>query len=203
MTMSEMRRKYVETTANNRVVSVDVEKSHAATHLEEQAKFSLWELSKEALRKVSVTEDDVAIQVDMGRVVGEMDLVETDPLEPRIYGRRRNRNSYIPFVVRDERSMTSFVVVILKKLALERLHAESPEPKLLDPELLKLPQHDLFSTYVGETTPGLPGGDPKYITDESISFWMSHALILGSQVIDETYEGEGVPPEYREKRRSS
>lgn len=125
-----------------------------------------------------------------------MDLVETNPDEHRIYGRRRNRESYIPFVARDERPLTNFVVLILKKLAHERLLNESPDPELLNPELLALPQHDLFSTYIGVKTPGLPGGDPKYITEESLPFWKRHALVLGSQVIEEVYDG-GDPPAYR------
>lgn len=195
--MSEIRRRYVETTANKRVISVDSIGSHAATHLQEQEEFGLWEVTKEAIRHTSVVEDDTAIQVDMGRVVGRMDLVETEPSEGRIYGRRRNRDSYIPFVPRDERPLTNFVVLILKRLALERLHAESPEPRLLDPDLLALPQHDLFSTYIGVKTPGLPGGNPKYLSEESLPFWRSHALILGSQVIEEVYEGDGDPPAYR------
>lgn len=194
--MSEVRRKYIETTANGRVVSVDVLGSHAATHLQEQAEYGLWELTKEALQKVSVTEDDVAIQVDMGRVVGEMDLVETHPLEPRFYGRRRNRSDYIPFVEREERPLTNFLVVVLRRLAHERLHAENPEPKLLEPELLARPQHDLFSAYIGVKTPGLPGGNPKYITEESLPFWKSHALVLGSQVVEEIHDG--IPPAYEE-----
>lgn len=96
--MSEIGRKYVETTANARVVSVDMVGSHAATHLQEQKEFGLWDLTKEAVRGITVTEDDTAIQVDMGRTVGRMDLVETGLDEPRIYGKRRNRDSYIPFV---------------------------------------------------------------------------------------------------------
>jgi hypothetical protein len=125
-----------------------------------------------------------------------MDLVETDPSEPRIYGRRQNRDSYIPFVEREERPLTNFVVVILKELDHEQLRAESPEPRLLEPELLRQPQHDLFSTYIGVTTPGLPDGNPEYVTSDSVPFWTSHALVLGSQVIEEIYEG-GTPPAYR------
>lgn len=195
--MSEIRRKYVETTANERVISVDLIGSHAATHLQEQQEFGLWGLTEEAVRKISVVEDDFAVQVDMGREVGEMDLVETEPGEPRIYGRRRNRESYVPFVHRDKRPPTNFIVLVLKRLARERLHAEFPEPRLLDPKLLALPQHDLFSTYIGMKTPGLPGGNPKYSSEDSIPFWRRHALVLGSQAIEEVYKGGGDPPAYR------
>lgn len=193
--MSEIRRKYVETTANGCIVSVDMEKSHAATHLEDQP--GLWDLTKEALRKISATKDDEAIQVDMGRVIGYMDLVETYPGEPRIYGRRRNRDSYIPFVGRNERPKTRFMVVILKSLPFDDLLASSPELQLLTPSRRQLPQLDLFSSYIGIKTPGIPGGDPNHFTEESIPFWTSHALILGSQAIEEKYEGEGMPPAYR------
>lgn len=92
--MMEVRRRYVETTANRHVVSVDMERSHAATHLAEQD--GLWELTQEAVRKIEVTSPDQRIQVNMGRVVGRMDLVEVKPDEKIIYGRRRNRESMFP-----------------------------------------------------------------------------------------------------------
>jgi len=193
--MSETVRKFVGITANDRVVSVNTSKSHAATHLE--AKEGLWECAAEAIRQVRVTEDDIAVQVDMGRPVGGMDLVETTPEESRIYGRRRNREAFSPFVVRDVQPVTNFIVLVLRILPVERLLTEEPEPRLLDDNLLSLPQHDLYSTYPGIITPGTPGGDPKYITNESIPFWMSHALVLGTQEIDEIYKGEGPPPAYR------
>jgi hypothetical protein len=140
--MSETR-KYIETTASGGIVSVDIERSHAATHLREQP--GLWELTQEVLRKTKVVTppgEDAVFETDMSRVVGEMDLVDVKPSdwegpeETRIrWAKRLNRATWTPFVVRDKRPTTRFVVVVLKHLEIAQLDPATLDPKLLDPEI--------------------------------------------------------------------
>lgn len=183
-------RRYVEITASGYVVSM-AHRSHASTHLADSDS-DLWSLTQEAVRKTTVTAEDVEVQVNMGRVVGRMDLVETNPDEPRIYAMRPGRNLYVPFVERTERPEARSIVLVLKWLSVAELRAESPEPRLFALELLKRPQYDLFSTFIGVKSPGLPGG--PYETEESRAFWMRHALVRGSQQIVDVYDG--IPPAY-------
>lgn len=181
-------RKYVETTMNGCVVSVETEGSHAATHLEEQP--GLWELTREILRQIDINatrDNDAAFEKDLGRPVGVMDLVEVLPGEPRLWAVRKGRETFAPFVVRSERPVTNFVTMVLKHLDLGPIPAHVGS-RLLDNRLLSLPpdtKHlDLFTTYIGRLTPPLPG-DPR-ATAESLSYWLRYALVWGSQAIDET-----------------
>lgn len=181
--MSETR-KYIEKTASNCVVSVDMRQSHAVTHLQEQP--GLWELTKEVLRESVFTPDthkNVLFETDLGRDVGVMDLVETDPAEQRIYAVRLQRDTYMPFVKRDKRPLTRFITIVLKRLDLERLDSRTLDPVLLHPDMVCLPQFDLYTTYIGRKTPALPGD--SYASEESLPFWMGHALVWGSQVVKE------------------
>lgn len=182
-------REYIETTANNAIVSVDVEHSHAATHLAEQP--GLWELTQEVLRSSNVTatpDKDAFFETDMGREVGKMDLVEIQssdwkgPEETRIrWARRVNRDTWTPLVVRDERPATSFIFVVLKHLDLATIDPQTLEPKLRSPEWKDRQHYDLFTTYMGRKTPSLPGD--TYANEESLPYWTTHALIWGTQAI--------------------
>ena len=181
--MSETR-KYIETTASNCIVSVDMAQSHAVTHLQEQSR--LWELTQEVLRKSIFTPEthrNVLFETDLGRDVGVMDLVETDPAEQRIYAIRQQRETYMPFVKRDERPLTSFVTIVLKRLDFTQLDPQILEPALRHPDMADLPHFDLYTTYIGRKTPALPGD--SYASEESLPFWMGHALVWGSQVVQE------------------
>ncbi|HMH70141.1 MAG TPA: hypothetical protein VK502_01985 [Candidatus Saccharimonadales bacterium] len=188
--MSETR-KYIETTANNGIVSVDIEHSHAATHLREQP--GLWELTQEVLRRshiVTPPDKDAVFETDMGRTVGEMDLVDVEPSdwegpkEHRIrWARRMNRETWTPLVVRDKRPSTRFITVVLKHLDIARLDPTALDPKLLEPDIADRQHHDLYTTYIGRKTPSLPGD--RYETGESLPYWLSHALIWGTQAVQE------------------
>jgi hypothetical protein len=184
--MSETRR-YIETTANGGIVSIDTERSHAATHLRQEP--GLLELTKIAIRQTAIEttpDKDAAFERDMGEIIGETDLVETKPWEPRLYVRRPNREIWTPFVGRSKRPLTSFLVVILKHLDPAEL-----DPQSLDAELRQhmqnsatanLPHHTLHSAYFGRITPWNPA--TEYATPESLPFWMSHALVWGPQSMD-------------------
>lgn len=188
--MSETR-KYIETTANSGIVSVDIERSHAATHLREQP--GLWALTQEVLRKsdiITTPDQDAFFEMDMGRVVGEMDLVDVQSSdwegseEDRIrWARRVNRETWTPLVVRDERPLTRFVTVVLKQLDIAQQDPKTLDPKLLEPEIANMQHHDLYTTYIGRKTPALPGD--HYETEASLPYWLSHALIWGTQAVQE------------------
>lgn len=168
-------RQYVETTANGGVVSVDIEHSHAATHLREQP--GLWELTQEVLRKsiiVTTPGNGALYETDMGRVIGRMDLVDIVPSdwegsqESRIrFARRRNRATWTPFVVRSEHPSTRFLTVVLKHTEYAQLDTLDLDPILLQSGMTDRQHHDLYTAYIGRKTPSLPGDPYKtgaYIT---------------------------------------
>lgn len=124
----------------------------------------------------------------MGRAVGEMDLVDImpsdrkGPEDTRIrWARRLNRKTWTPLVMRQERPVTNFVTVVLKHLELAQLDSQTLEPKLLEPEMANQRHHDLYTTYIGRKIPSLSAD--AYATAESLPYWLSHALIWGTQAI--------------------
>ena len=172
-------------------MSVDIERSHEATHLREQP--GLWTLTQEVLRKsniITAPDQDASFEMDMGRVVGEMDLVDVQSCdwegseENRIrWARRVNRETWTPLVVRDKRPLTRFVTVVLKQLDISRPDPKTLDPKLLNPGMADRQHHDLYTAYIGRKTPSLPGD--RYETEASLPYWLSHALIWGTQAVQE------------------
>ena len=70
-------------------VYVDMVESHAATHFADTPQ--LVGLVKEALPTVVPPEDYSRFEVNMGRVIGTSDLVETEPGDEIVYTKRVNR----------------------------------------------------------------------------------------------------------------
>ena len=159
-----MDRHFVGTSRNGKRVYLDAEGSHAATHLQDTP--GLMELVQEALPKLVIPREQpqVRLEVDMGRPLGKLELVEIRPGEEVIYAKRPNRDKYAPFVSRkpEELETTSSLVLRLDKVNEN--------------------EYDLYTAFIGRLTPSLPHGDGKD-RPEIIEFWNTHALVLGTQEI--------------------
>lgn len=191
--------------ANDHVVSVNLRdpNSHAATHMERHRAFGFWRVAQEAVRQVAILAPDQAVQVEMEREVGRMDLIPITHGMERFYFQRPNRGStWYPGVVQAEGPVTNSVVVVTREMSWGDALAtdQYPHPNLDD--LRVRPHSNLFSIYPGLKTPGIPDGNPKYITDESGPFWQKHALRVDPSEINAitVYMEDGrlaVPPAYR------
>src|SRR6476659_9004401 len=104
---------YIGTTNNGYKVFVDTEKSHAATHLADTP--GLRSFVAELLPFISAETDDVYVDRDMGKVVGDSDLVQTDNSDEIIYAKRLNRDNYTRFAKNRQPEPTSYVTVVLHK----------------------------------------------------------------------------------------
>lgn len=189
--------------ANQHAVSIDIESpnSHAATHFERHKDRGFWALAQLAVARTMIERSDQAVQVDMGKPVGQMDLVPVRSPDDIVYFQRPNRGeTWYPGVecTFEERPETDSIVVITRKIERAQVLTGNPHPNLFGPELDAAPQADLFSVYPGMTTPGVPDGNPKYVTAESISFWRQWALAIDPSEDVIIYDGPGIPEAYRQ-----
>jgi hypothetical protein len=149
-------RLHIATSANDKKVFVDMEDSHAATHLHDTP--ALYELAKELIRDIELIENSVCIDRDMGRIVGTADLVETSVTDEIMYIKRLNRDGYTRFAMNRTAEPTSFVTVVLKSIEVGYV---------------------LWSAWIGRAVPQFPGDEHE--TQESRPFWREHALAWGNQ----------------------
>ena len=196
-------RQLVDFSHNGHAVSVNLRDphSHAATHMERHRAFGFWRIAQEAIRYVVITKPDQSVQIHMGRAVGRMDLISVTRSMERFYFQRPNRGTtWYPGVVQAEGPVTSSVVVATHEMTWDNALASGQYPHPNLDGLGEHPHADLFSIYPGLKTPGIPDGNPKYITDESAAFWQDHALRVDPNETVTIYMENGrpaVPPAYR------
>lgn len=164
-----MALQFLCTSKNHEKIYVDKVNSHAATHLQENPQ--LESFVKKVLSTTDITGQEVAFEKDMGKVVGNIDLVATEEGDEIVYAKRINRNTYTRFVKNKQPTTTSLLTIILKK---REDHT-----------------YELWSAYAGILVPPLPGDERE--TPESKPFWSIHALIWGTQAIQPGTERKEIP----------
>jgi len=164
-----MKKYVISQTKNEKAVYVDIEGSHAATHIADTPQ--LLELVQEVVISLSPDADNIYLDRDMGRPIGLSDLVETDENDKTLYAKRLNRDNYTRFVLNRDAESTHFVTVVLQK----------------DTE----GDYELWSAWIGRAVPQFPGD--KLETPESRPFWQKHALVWGNQAIQPGTEKEDWP----------
>ncbi len=148
--------------ANGKNIVFDPVNSHAATHFNDAS--TLRAIAEGLLTSMSLEGDLIAKDVDLGRVVGNSDVVGIDETDEVVYAMRKNREDqgYVPFTKSRSSQPSSMVsMYIVKK----------------DDET-----YELSSVWVGEYgSPMFPQMDNA--TAESIPYWSRHAFVWGSQEI--------------------
>ena len=148
--------------ANGKRVVFDLVASHAALHFREVPE--LRELVKEAVSAIPLEGDLIAKDIDMGRIIGASNVVETTSKDTIVYAMRQNRpeQGYVPFT-----------------------KSQPPQPSpLLSVYLTKIEDdtYQLESTWIGHyESPKFP--EMEHAEPESVSYWSTHAFAWGSQEI--------------------
>lgn len=139
--------------------------SHVATHIEDTPQ--LKNLLTEAISKMNLEGDEIKIHVDMNRIVGVCDVVETNENDTLVYGVRKNRedDGLVPFVKNRKGDDCSTVAMHLVR---------QPNNNYL-----------LSSAWIGIFDEENDEPFPQSIdaTNNSVSFWNKHAFVYGSQEI--------------------
>ena len=138
--------------------------SHAATHLEDTPQ--LKSLVKEVIGQMTLEDDAIMANVDMGRVVGTSDVVNIDESDDIVYAVRKNRDDdgHVPFTKSREGEPCPFVSVQLTKLIGD--------------------SYVLDSCWIGTfTKDDEPFPESPRATERSREFWSKRAFVWGSQEI--------------------
>lgn len=148
--------------ANDKKVVYDATNSHTATHFKDAP--GLRPLVIEILGGRVLEGEVIAEDVDMGRDIGNSDVVTVSDKDKLVYAMRNKREDqgYVPFVKNRQPEPTSLVSVYL---------VQRDEDT-----------YELSSTWIGEYgSPDFP--QMTTATPESIPFWQRHAFVWGSQEI--------------------
>jgi len=144
---------------NNIDVYIDLESSHASTHIKNNPK--LVSYAKKIVQNYVITKDIDRFETDMGFSVGVMDLVETNGEDEIIYAKRNNRDKYTRFVKKRKPETTSIVTTDIQR---------NSDGKYF-----------VYTVYTGRLTPKFPGDEKE--EPNSKGFWSTHALVWGNQKI--------------------
>jgi hypothetical protein len=190
--------------ADGHAVSVNLRgpNSHAATHIEKHKHWGFWHLAQLAVARTVITKPNQAAQIDMGRPIGQMDLVPVQSEADIFYFRRPNRGAtWYPGVscALNDRPETNSIVVITQQIERAQVLADDPHPNLFGPVVDAAPQANLFTVYPGVKTPGVPDGNPEFVTEQSHAFWRQYALAVDPNESVIIYDGPGVPESYRQQ----
>jgi hypothetical protein len=148
--------------ADGKRIVFDPTKSHTATHFNDAP--TLRVVAEELLSGMTLEGDLIAKDVDMGKVVGNSDVVEIDGEDDIVYAMRKNREDqgYVPFTKsQSSQQSTKISIYLVKK----------------DDET-----YELSSVWIGEyESPMFP--QMSNATADSVLFWSKHAFVWGSQEI--------------------
>lgn len=151
-----MAREFVAMNRNERPVYLDHAATNMALHLEEAP--DLLDLVKEVVADAVLAGENVAIETDMGRIVGETSMVETTEADEIIYAKRRGRERFTRFVLHRALEPTPYVSVILHRMD---------------------DGYRLWSAWCGQL---LPKQDPA--VPKGQGFWRNHALVFDESIVD-------------------
>lgn len=104
---------FLTNSSNNAKVFSDVDSTNLALHIIENP--NLLSHIKEAVKKSDLEGEKVALEVDLGRIVGVTSMVEIHDGDEIVYAKRLDRDSYSKFVKNRDLVPTSWVVAILFK----------------------------------------------------------------------------------------
>lgn len=159
---SETQKEAKFTSMDGVEITVDLERSHAATHIAKEPKLLEW--LQKIIEERTIDEMLERFETDMEFPVGKMDLVETAPGDKIFYAKRPNRQKYNRFVEGKEPVETSIITTDIKRNENGEFY--------------------VHTVYIGRLTPKSPGGGDE--EENSWEFWMNHALVAGGQKIDES-----------------
>lgn len=151
-------RKIIAVSKNNINIFLDDQATNVSLHIIETP--NLLDLVDEVLRDTILVGDNIAIEQNLGRVVGETSLLETSDEDEIVYAKRLHREKYTRFVKSKTLTQTSYVTIIL--------HAKDDG-------------YNLWSAWCGKLVPTSPGDKDEM--PKSQGFWANHALVYDESII--------------------
>ncbi|MEX1995319.1 MAG: hypothetical protein WD887_00880 [Candidatus Saccharimonadales bacterium] len=118
-------------------------------------------LIKEVLGDKKLTGAEVAIEHDMGRVIGNTDIVETTEKDTIFYAQPNKKNIFSRFAKNRFPSPSQKLTILLSK----------------DED----GNYELRDTWIGPCSPPFPGDENA--TAKSKSYWQKHALVQDARAV--------------------
>jgi hypothetical protein len=146
--------------ANGKRIIFDPTGSHTATHFDDAP--GLRDLATELLAGMELNEPIIARDVDLGRTIGNTDVVQVNESDEIVYAMRKYREDqgFVPFTKSRPAEPSNFVSIYLTRC---------------DDST-----YELQSAWIGEyESPPFP--QMENATAESIPYWDKHAFVWGSQ----------------------
>lgn len=144
--------------SNGKDVFVDADNTNIRLHIIENP--DLIDLVKEAVEYSELDGEKVALEVDLGRIVGFTSMVEVTDKDEIVYAKRLDRDKYSKFVKNKELLPTPKVVIILFEKEYGYL---------------------VWSAWCGELIPQETDG--KGGIKDSESFKLNHAMVYDPKII--------------------
>lgn len=154
-----MYRYLITESANGREVYINLISSSAGLTIKRQP--HLLQLVKEVTAQKKLAGPKVMVEQDMGRVIGNSDVVKTDEKDTIFYAQPHKKNVFSRYVKnRSVRPSTKLTIV---------LHKDDEN------------NYEVVDTWVGASIPPFPGSEDE--NDLSKTYWETHALVVDTQVI--------------------
>ena len=154
-----MYRYLVTDSGNGHEVYINLITSSAGLSIKRQP--HLLQLIKEITAKQKLSGPKVLIEQDMGRIIGNSDVVATNEKDTIFYAQPHKKDVFSRYVKNRSVSPSSKLTIVLEK----------------DDE----GNYEIIDTWVGSSIPPFPGDKDE--TDLSKPYWETHALVVDSQVI--------------------
>jgi hypothetical protein len=154
-----MYRYVITLTRNGKTIYVNLINSSAGRYLNRQP--YVITLIRDVLTPIKISGVRVAIERDMGRVIGNTDIVETNETDTIFYAQPQKKNFFSRYAKNRFPAPSHKLTVILEK----------------DTQ----GDYEIIDTWIGPCSPPFPGDVNE--TVKSRSYWENHALVLDIQAV--------------------
>src|SRR3989344_4792470 len=145
--------------SDDREIYVDLITSSAGKYLSRQP--YVLNLIREVLKPLKLTDAQITIERDMGRVIGNTDIVETTDKDIIFYAQPYKKSVFSRYAKNRYPLPSDKLTLILEK--------DSDG------------NYELADTWIGPFSPPFPGDEHE--TVKSRSYWETHALVQDAQVV--------------------
>ncbi len=154
-----MYRYVVTDSVNGREVYINLISSSAGLTIKRQP--HLLQLVKEVVAKKKLVGPKVLVEQEMGRVIGNSDVVVTNEKDTIFYAQPHKKDVFSRYVKNRSVLPSSKLTIILEQ---DEDH-----------------NYEVVDTWVGPSIPPFPGDKDE--NSESKTYWETHALVVDTQVI--------------------
>ncbi len=154
-----MYRHKITNSNNGQFVYVNLVSSNAAKYLSRQPQ--VLNLLREAITTLDLIDDEMSIEQDMGRVIGNTDIVETGEKDTIYYAQPNKEKYFLRFAKNRYPAPCERISIIFKKD--------------------DTGDYEVTDTWIGPCIPPFPGEEDE--SKKSLEYWENHALVQDAKSV--------------------